>query len=695
MNVHDSSYPRPDFDRSARWLSLEGTWDFSRGGPEDACSLAPDAGFPESINVPFPWESAASGVSAAWLERAVYRKQVDVPKEWMGERVILKFGGVHHHARVFLNGQSVGEHAGVGPFECDLTEALDRTASHSGGSGSLVVAVEAPIDKRAIAHGKQRSIPADDYDSCSFQPSSGIWQPVWIEPRSATFLREVRLDPSAHLDALRARILVEGHAAEGARVDLSVEGVSSIFTAQVTADRPLEVNVPIPSPRLWSPEAPYLYRVTVRLMSADGDDEVTCPAGLRRIEVVGDELHLNGARCYLRGVLDQGYWPGHGLTAPSPEALRRDLELARAAGYNLVRKHLKLEDPRFLHFADCLGMLVWEEPPSTSRYSPESLAEFRHGIEQMVTRDANHPCIVVWGCFNEEWGLDWRVAEDSVLQQAVLGTVQLLREHDATRPVVDNSGWSHVGGDIADWHYYEPDLGRWAKNVVNLVESEEAEIPVPLHPPMLEMKPLAVRAGSMRGRPNINSEYGMGLTSVERGWHLKWQTQELRRHDRLSGYVYTELYDIDHELAGLLHGDRTPKDLGNLSPAEVNAETVLVLDLLPIQPGIDMKVTGRRVSVAIRCSHHGPRRIAGQLYHAWSPQLGVAPPKSVKDGGACVLKTELVADPFVLSAASQVETLLPDGWEAGRLHLWLVATGGGAVLAATYLDVVRVPGGDS
>ena len=184
---------------------------------------------------------------------------------------------------------------------------------------------------------------------------------------------------------------------------------------------------------------------------------------------------------------------------------------------------------------------------------------------------------MIWGCFNEEWGLDWRVSDDPARQQAVAQAVDLVRELDGSRPVVDNSGWTHVGGDLIDWHYYEADLERWAKNVDALVTDEAAEIPVALHPDTVTMNRSwpgpapRVPASRAEDRPNLNSEYGMGFTSVERGWYLKWQTQELRRHNSLAGYVYTELYDIEHEMAGLLAADRSAKDLGNVSPADVNA----------------------------------------------------------------------------------------------------------------------------
>src|ERR1700749_727512 len=354
MEALEWNYPRPDFDRSARWLDLSGAWEFARGTVSDTGGdAAGDAArepapqdYRESIVVPFPWESPASGGAADWLERAWYRRTVDVPSSWAGERVILKFGGVHQRARVFVNDTLAGQHTGVGPFECDITDALSAVPG-GGLRGTLVVGVEAPNDKRDIPHGKQPSIPAADYDSCSFQPSSGIWQPVWLEPRPATFLRQVAIAATEGLDGFAVAIRVAGPSAAGARLTVTVEGSGASVTAESGQDGTALLPLPVPAPRLWSPDDPHLYRILARAESRAGTDEVTCTAGLRRIEVTGDEIRLNGSRLFLRGVLDQGYWPGTGLSAPGPEALRRDLTLARAGGYNLVRKHLKLEDPRW------------------------------------------------------------------------------------------------------------------------------------------------------------------------------------------------------------------------------------------------------------------------------------------------------------------------------------------------------------
>jgi hypothetical protein len=210
------------------------------------------------------------------------------------------------------------------------------------------------------------------------------------------------------------------------------------------------------------------------------------------------------------------------------------------------------------------------------------------------------------------------------------------------------------------------------------------------------MKPLLARAGAARARlklrdlPNLNSEYGMGFTSVERGWYLKWQTQELRRQNRLAGYVYTELYDIEHEMAGLVAADRSAKDLGNITPADVNAETVLVLDVVPVQPGVDLELAGREASFAVRCSHHGLTQARGRLRWAWQPHLAAAPGPAGLAEPAGSGGPSLSADPFVLSEPVQVTAQLPPGWTAGRLRLWL--QDGTAVLATTSLDVVRRPG---
>ncbi|MEZ0108960.1 hypothetical protein ABH920_002970 [Catenulispora sp. EB89] len=685
MSLVRPEYPRPHFDRSHAWTSLNGAWDFARDGERGPWS--------EQIVVPFAWETEASGVGAHWLEYGWYRREISVPRDWAGQRVVLHFGAVHHLATVWVNGVSVGEHeGGYTPFEFDITDALD------GGSDAMVmVRVWAPADKREIVHGKQRSIPRDDYDDCAFTPSSGIWQPVWLEARPATHVSGVALAPADTLDAITATVSVAGPHSVGARVEVGISGISGIVgassvTVEVTdPTAPLQVTLPIDAPRRWSPDDPHLYEVEVRLESADGTDRVASSTGLRRVEVRGDQILLNGERLYVRGVLDQGYWPRTGITAPDDEAFVTDLELARTDGFNLVRKHLKLEDPRFLHHADRLGMLVWAEPASTGIFTPDSVARFEAQIEPMVRRDGNHPSIVIWGLYNEEWGLDWDVVADPAKQEAVRRAYEQLKELDPSRPAVDNSGWSHVATDLVDWHIYDETPAGWAAKMRALLDEGAESFPVGLGPGRVVDKVLmAAKSGPTPELPNLNSEFGGGKTSVERGWNLRWQTLELRRRDMLSGYVWTELYDIEHEMAGIHTFHREDKDTGANRPDATNADTVVVPELSPVAPGRDVVGVrpGGEVAFDVRISHHGGSAVEAAVLPAWSAALGDYDADAVSEiarGGGPWLQNTVKVHPFRLSEPLRITETMPADRAAARLHLLVVAAG--RIIGSTVVDV--------
>ena len=477
------------------------------------------------------------------------------------------------------------------------------------------------MDKRFLVHGKQRSVPVDDYDGCSFTPSSGIWQSVWLEARPATYIERVDLRPAASLDAFEVTVEVKGVAEQGLSVNLQVSGGSSPVTTAVTDGR-ATVTLPIAPATLWQPHDPQLYDVTATLVSASGTDTVTVQGGLRDVRVVDGHLVLNGERLYVRGVLDQGYWPETGITAPSDDAFVRDLELAAEAGFNLVRKHLKLEDPRFLWHADRLGMLVWAEPASTGRFSAEAAERFEAQIEPMARRDGNHPSIVIWGLYNEEWGLDWDVPGDVAKQDAVRKAYRMLKALDDTRPVVDNSGWTHVETDLIDWHVYDEHPNGWADKLKAFLVDGEDHIPVPIAINVLVDKLLMSAGGALpAGVPNLNSEFGGGQTSVDRGWNLRWQTQELRRYDELSGYVWTELYDIEHESAGVYDFYRRRKDDGGNPAGDYNAETVLVVDVRPLRPGRDLIIASPDFTVDVHISSYADRKRELTLVTAWGPVM--------------------------------------------------------------------------
>ena len=266
--------------------------------------------------------------------------------------------------------------------------------------------------------------------------------------------------------------------------------------------------------------------------------------------------------------------------------------------------------------------------------------------------------------------------------------------------MVDNSGWTHVRTDLLDWHYYDESAASWGRTVAALLDGEQDDFPVRLGPDYVVRKKLAgVPSQPLRGLPNLNSEYGGGFTCVERAWHLRWQTQELRRHDRLAGYVYTELYDVEHESAGLLDFERRPKDLAGVDPADVNATTALVLDVVPVAPGRDLLSAEREVTVPVRVSHHGTEPVNGRLHTAWTPVFGPAPacrPRAVPAAQDVPAASAAQADPgvegpwieakpFLLSGPAEVRAELPAGWSSGRLHLALVSDG--TVLARSAVDV--------
>ncbi|HEY8589628.1 MAG TPA: sugar-binding domain-containing protein, partial [Naasia sp.] len=621
------------------------------------------------------------GIRRTWLERATYRREVHVPDDWAGARVVLCFGAVHHRAVVTIDGRTVGEHVGgQNSFEFDITDS-----AAAGARVTVEVAVEAPADKRAIPHGKQRSIPRDDYDGVAFTPTSGIWQPVWLEARGRTYLESIAVrGDSLTSFAITGRLA--GDAPAGALVTVAL-GTGEEVELVADADRRIDGLIAPRDARLWSPTDPQLHRLTFTVGGGEAADRVIVTGGLRRFEAKGEELHLNGERVYLRGVLDQGYWPGTGLTAPDDDALVRDLELARELGFNLVRKHLKLEEPLWLHRADQMGMLVWAEPPAPSRFSEDAAAAFEAQLQPMVERDGSHPSIVVWGLYNEEWGLDWDIPGSPERSAAAAHAYDALAALDRSRPIVENSGWNHIRTDLVDWHYYEPDPAEWARALAAMAAGEQEEFPVRLGPDFTVDKSMYGDASFPRtGVPILNSEYGEGFTSLERAWHSRWQTQELRRHDRFAGYVYTELCDVEHEMAGLLDADRRPKDWGGLVPAQVHADTVLVLDLVPARAGADIAVPTSPLPLSVHVSHHGRTPLRVRIRAAWTT---VGRPADVPEPAPAASSEEVEVQPFALSDAAVVTVPPPGPVGTARLLVWAVDEAG-ATVARTFVDAAEI-----
>lgn len=649
------------------WRDLNGTWCFKSDEYEG------------QINVPFAWSSRASGVNLPWLEKAVYKRQIEIPKGWT-QVVMVCFSRVHYSCTVSVNGIDIGHHeGGYSQFSFRIPNDL-----LNGEPLDLEVKVYAPRDKRHIPHGKQRSIPRSDFDGVCFTPTSGIWGDVWLEHRSSIHFSSI-----AALCVGENELKIEGkifNPPRDAKLDLLVIGAENthLSDTEIRDDGAFKTRVTVRGIELWSPDNPKLYDVVLRL-----EKDSRCVAtgvirlGFRTISFNKQGVFINGERYFLKGVLDQNYWPDSGLTPPSSDALLRDLELAVECGFNLVRKHLVVPDPKWLARADELGILVWEEPPGPSRFSEGSFDRFRDLSLDMVQNDQHHPSVIIWGLYNEEWGLDWNIPGSPDRESAARRIYTEIKLRDHTRPIVENSGWNHVSTDLLDWHYYEDSPSSWQQNLRGMVFHKTATFPVKLADDFIVPKFLAADKDVLeKDIPFINSEYGSGFTSVERGWHLRWQTQELRRHQQISGYVYTELVDVEHEMAGIYDINRNSKDLGGTDPWFINSDIFIIVDLVPLQAGLDVGKDELPSGFNVLIDSRSCVDMVGTLLVGWSRAgAGV---ELFLEQGEYIQQIECK-----LSAFSQLSariSLDKDSVVDGRLNFAFVSPGGECV-AWSFLDV--------
>lgn len=429
-------YPRPQFVRT-EWLNLNGLWNFAI----TPATVMEATNFNGQILVPFPIESALSGVMQRLDENSTlwYRRYFAVPKEWVGQRVRLHFGAVDWHARVSINGQPVGQHrGGYDDFSFDITDSLEWK-----GSEEIVVAVEDPTDSDQ-PHGKQ----SRKSENIFYTPTSGIWQTVWLEPVPKTCMDDLRLTPDVDKNLLRINVAV-GSQGESLKIE-AVALSSNQEIARVVGPANRELSLPIPSPHLWTPENPFLYDLKITLKEGDRVvDSATSYFGMRKIALKKDEegktrIALNDQFTFQMGALDQGFWPDGLYTAPTDEALRFDIESLKRAGFNLARKHVKVEPDRWYYWCDKLGLLVWQDMPSGKNTTPESRQQFETELQRMVEGRGNHPSVIVWVLFNEGWG-----------QYDTERLVPWLKSIDPSRLIDSASGWTDKRvGDMIDMHSY-------------------------------------------------------------------------------------------------------------------------------------------------------------------------------------------------------------------------------------------------
>ena len=550
-------YPRPQLRRD-NWRCLNGWWDYgicpAKNAAKASCAEADG-----KILVPFSPESKRSGVGRTLMpgETLWYRKVLEDLQVPEGRRLILHFGAVDERCTVYWNGNRVGRHRnGYLAFQFDVTPFVRQ------GENELKVFVRDDTDEGNECRGKQTLEPGGMY----YHAQSGIWQTVWLETVPETYLSEMRITPIPEEEAVELKMTFSQEPRESGDVRITVEETGETVTAPLS--RHVEVRVPVSEPRLWSPEHPELYSLRIEA----GEDAARSYFAMRTFGTGIDEngkarLLLNGRPYFFNGILDQGYWPETLMTPPADEALIYDIEQMKDLGFNMLRKHVKIEPARWYYHCDRIGMVVWQDmvngggpvPKLLETYLPtvfpvigkhlrdnhyrllkredeKARKRFERDLVRMIRQLYNCPCIGMWVPFNEGWG-----------QFDALRIAQTVKREDAGRPVDHASGWfDQGGGDVRSVHNY--------------------------------FRPLAVEKDS---RAFVISEYGGTNCQIEEhsmntevyGYHnagreefpqIFADTMETIRGleaDGLCGAVYTQVSDIEEETNGLLTYDRKVRKL--------------------------------------------------------------------------------------------------------------------------------------
>lgn len=542
-------YPRPQMVRKD-WQNLNGLWDYAIVAKEQ--KNTPKT-FDGKILVPFPMESALSGVMRMISEtnRIWYRRTFTIPRGWKEKRVLLHFGAVDWESTVFVNGKTIGKHqGGYDAFGFDITDALDRK-----GENEIVVSVWDPTDAGPQPRGKQVSKPHGIW----YTPTSGIWQTVWLEPVPKFGIESLKISPQVDEQAVEVTVHLAGTAYLNA-VNVSItEGnreVARNSRAEIETNQ-ITFKIKLPEPKLWSPESPVLYNLKITTVCKGKDtDAVTSYFAMRKISLARDDkgrqrMQLNNKNYFQFGPLDQGFWPDGLYTAPTDDALRYDIQMMKKYGFNMARKHVKVEPDRWYYWCDKLGLLVWQDLPSGDKLAPwkvpsgldgveiertpESKAIYERELKALIESHYNHPSIVVWVPFNEGWG-----------QFDTVRILNLARQLDPTRLVDGASGGNHfAAGDILDHHQYP---GPGAPSLVTdraMVLGEFGGLGLPV-------KGHTWQSEKSWGYRSFTNQESLTAAYVD----LVNKLHPLAEANGLSAAIYTQTTDVEIEVNGFMTYDR-------------------------------------------------------------------------------------------------------------------------------------------
>lgn len=564
-SIMRAELPNPSFARE-RWRTLNGQWDFLMD-PEDCLQVGgvDKLSWDRTIRVPFCYESELSGIGSDAPSRSVwYRRSFAVTEEECSATVLLHFGAVDYRARVWVNGQYVGTHeGGFTPFAFEVQQYLHK------GENTLVVKAEDSYS-RELPRGKQMC--GRRPCSCFYRNTTGIWQSVWLEFTGCDYITDIRITPD--LDRNRADFVIRINGEHPSEIALTIRKESQVIGTMTVACESKNIccsfgfqenGVFSVENLYWTPEKPNLIDVEVTLIH-DGKkyDTVSTYFGMRKIHICGEEIYLNNSPLYQRLVLDQGYWPEGLMTAPSDEAIRRDVEMTKELGFNGARKHQKIEDPRYYYWADKLGLLVWGEMPSNYDFTPEGQRMLLSELQAFVRRDYNHPCIVTWIPFNESWGVH-EIAGDSRQKSFVKAVYYLLRSLDESRLVGSNDGWEQLElTDFCGIHDYDISPENFATRYMDIEKTMRGSV---------NFKPIYAAGEQYNGVPVLITEMGGVKLVNDDGWgynqamsdeegmlrYLRSVMRAVRSHRQIRGFCYTQLTDVQQETNGLLDAARKPK----------------------------------------------------------------------------------------------------------------------------------------
>jgi len=548
-------HPRPDAFR-ANWMSLNGEWQFEidPAGDGETRGLTSGKDLSMKITVPFCPESELSGIGHyGSMTNVWYRRMFEVPARMEGQRVLLHFGGVDYQSWVWVNGQLAGTHVGGnGAFAFDITRLLQK-----GGNELVVRAFDDTASGRQPTGKQTHSVS----EGCVYTRTTGIWQPVWLEAVGSSYVNHFSIVP----DPDKSRVFIDA-SVEGSDADLTLTVEAFADGKRVGTDacpaswRDNRLVVDLSEKHLWEPGSPFLYDLKFTLKQGRKTvDEVAGYFGLRKVTIDGRAILINGEPVFQRLILDQGFYPDGIWTAPSDEALRQDIEMSMAAGYNGARLHQKVFEPRFLYWADKLGYLVWGEFPNWGyNYEPENYANVLNEWTEILRRDRNHPAIIAWCPFNETPGAAGEI------QQIVWRETKAI---DPTRPVLETSGWTHTlpNPEVRDDHDYNQDPVSFRKRWMDFFSGSRALA--------LPSRYGAGSSGRDMGVPFMVSEFGGIGWSTEGGWGYgsgpKTEEEFYARYKGLVdaqldnpdlfGFCYTQLTDVEQEKNGLYYYDRRPK----------------------------------------------------------------------------------------------------------------------------------------